>query len=427
MAARARPSNRPRGADFTVPLTVPGGALAGAEVVRELGPELTLPVWQVLRSVLLWAGEEPALRGDLFEPCAMADWERDLLQATWEPDVRAPLAVIVGELARPAESAADVVAYACLCVTEWCLAHGHVGTALAYAEAAALSWPQHPRYAWMAGRLLRRYGRLEEAAQWIRRAGKAAARVQDWETQTLAQNSLGNVLHDQDKNAQSLRTLHDALRLARRHRLRRMEGEILHDLLVVTTWAGPRETADEYALGAFEIYRDGHPRLAALAHDVACLWLFRGYYARALEVVKQLPSRFDLADERIRVWGVMARAAAGCGDTATFHQAAREVWALVGKTEAQIREAAALLEVAIGLTTLDAWDEADVAITRAVEIAKATYQLDVLRRAEPVITAIAERAAKRQHDPTSVQNARHADTLVKGFLSLLSGPAPVAV
>ncbi|HVH11744.1 MAG TPA: hypothetical protein VM759_01770, partial [Longimicrobium sp.] len=190
MAARPRRSNRPRSADFTTPLTIPGGAVGGADVVRELAPEVALPVWQTLRSVLMWAGEEPALRGDLFEPCAMADWERQLLQDSWEPDVRCPLAVLVGELGKGTEASLETIARACLCVTDWALERGHTATALAFAEAAALAWPQHPRYAWMAGRLLRRHGRLREAEQWIRRASKAAATVQDRETQTLAINSL---------------------------------------------------------------------------------------------------------------------------------------------------------------------------------------------------------------------------------------------
>lgn len=426
MAASARRSNRPRSADFTTPLTIPGGAVAGADVVRELAPEVALPVWQTLRSVLTWAAEEPAMRGDLFEPCAMADWERQLLLETWEPDVRSALAVLVGELARPAEASLETVAHACLCVTDWALERGHVATGLAFAEAAALSWPQHPRYAWMAGRLLRRHGRLREAEQWIRRAAKAAASAGDRETQTLAQNSLGNVLHDQGKDAQSMRTLNDALRLARRHRLRSLEGEILHDLLVVATWAGSRDNAEEYALAAFEIYRDGHPRLAALAHDVACLWMFRGYYARALTVLKQLPSFIELPEERVRVWGVTARAAAGCGDAATFHQAVDEVWSLLEATNGHPRSASAFLEVALGAMCLGEWEEAESSVSKAIELATETGQSDILRRAEEVTTAIANRAADQKLDPTTIRSARRADTLVTGFLSSLYGRVQVA-
>jgi tetratricopeptide (TPR) repeat protein len=431
MAASPRRSNRPRAAAFTTPLTIPGGDVAGAEVVGELAPEVALPVWQTLRSVLMWAGEEPAMRGDLFEPCAMGDWERELLQETWEPDVRCPLAVLVGELAKPAEASAETIARACLCVTDWALERGHVATALAFAEAAALAWPQHARFSWLAGRLLRRHGRLREAEMWIRRASRAAASASDWETQTLAQNSLGNVLHDLGKNPQSMKTLRDALRLARRHRLRSLEGEILHDLFVVATWGGQPEGADEYAQGAFEIYREGHPRLAALAHDVASLWIIRGYYSRALTVLRQLPPFIQLPDEQIKVWGALARAAASCRDLETYHRAANEIWTLQVDPETLPRAASALLELAMGASVLEEWDEAERAVGRAIEIAARTGEADIQFRAEEVLAAINDRKPDEADEvgssATDIRHARHADALVEGFLSSLSDQLAVAV
>lgn len=427
MAARARRSNRPRAADFTTPLTIPGGAVGGADVVRELPPEVALPVWQTLRSVLMWAGEEPALRGDLFEPCAMQEWEAELLLDSWEPDVRCPLAVIVGELAKPADASAETLARACLCVTDWALERGHAATALAFAEAAALAWPQQPRFSWLVSRLLRHHGRLREAETWIRRSAKAAASARDWETQALAQNSLGNLLHDQGKNSQSLRTLKDALRLARRHRLRSLEGEILHDLFVVCTWGGECDNADEYAEGAFTIYREGHPRLAALAHDVASLWIIRGYHARALTVLKQLPPFIELPDEQMKVWGALARAAGACGDAATYRRAAAEVWRLLDDPETVSRSASALLEVAIGASSLDEPHEAERAVSEAMEIAAKTGESDIEIRAQEVLAAIGARTAESELPSGNFRQARHADALVSGFLSSLSQRVPVAV
>lgn len=421
MTARPRRPGRPRSADFTTPLTIPGGAVAGADVVRELPPQVALPVWQTLRSVLLWAAEEPALRGDLFEPCAMAAWERQLLEEAWEPDVRDPLAVLVGEMGRLSEAAPETIARACLCVTDWALEHGHVATALAYAEAAALSWPQHPRYAWLAGRLLKRHGRLREAEPWIRRAAKMATTAGDFEGRVLALNSLGNVLHDQGRNPESMRTLKDALRLARRHRYRALEGEVLHDLFVVATWGGGIEHADEYAEGAFEIYRDGHPRLAALAHDVAGLWMMRGYFSRALAVLKDLPQFFDAPEERIKVWGGLARAAAGCGERSIFRRAATEVLKLAEAPEVRPRAASALLETAIGASSVNAWELAERTVADALEIANATGETDIHKRAQTVLAAVTARTtdeeARRAGD---IRIAPHADALVAGFLSSLS-------
>lgn len=247
--------------------------------------------------------------------------------------------------------------------------------------------------------------------------------------QTLAQNSLGNVLHDQGKDPQSLRTLRDALRLARRHRLRSLEGEILHDLFVVMTWSGQADIADEYAEGAFEIYRDGHPRLAALAHDVASLWILRGYNTQALTVLKQLPYFIELPDERVRVWGALARAAGSCGEAAIYRSAADEIWGLLEDPEALPRGASALLELAMGARSIEAWDEAELAVERSIEIAARTGESDVQARAQEVLAAINDRRDEQREEPSAIRfrHARHADALVEGFLASLSEQMPLAV
>lgn len=426
MVSTGRRSNRTRSADFTTPLTIPGGAAAGADVVRELPPELVLPVWQTLRSVLTWAAEEPALRGELFEPCAMADWETALLQETWEPELRSPLVVLVGELAVPVEASPEMIARACLCVTEWALGQDHVATALVFAEAAALAWPQHSRFSWLAGGLLQRHGRLRAAEQWLRRAAKTAASTRDWESQTLAQHSLGNVLRELGRNPQAVRALGDALRVARRHKLRPLEGEILHDLFIVTSLCGQR--ADEYAQRALDIYRDGHPRLPEFAHDVASIWLLRGWHHQALTVLKRLPPLIELPEERIKVWGSLAWAAAECGEAGTYREAADEVWMLLGDPEIP-HSASALLELALGATRMRAWDEAELAVTEAVGIAAKTGESAIRIRADEVRVAIRNRAPAGGNEAGApeLQHTQQADALVSGLLTSLTDRVPTPV
>ena len=159
----ARPRNAQSVTDFAAPLTVPPGDGGGAFIAREVSPDLALPLWQALRSVLMWAAEEPAMRASLFEASSMVQWERELLEGEWEPDLRMPLAVLVGELGNADKAIPGEVARVCLVVVEWALDQGATATALAFAEAAALAWPQSARYAWTTGRLLRSHGRLPEA------------------------------------------------------------------------------------------------------------------------------------------------------------------------------------------------------------------------------------------------------------------------
>ena len=420
MAASARRSNRPRSADFTTPLTIPGGAVAGADVVRELAPEVALPVWQTLRSVLMWAGEEPALRGDLFEPCAMADWERELLQETWEPDVRCPLAVLVGELAKPADASLETIARACLCVTDWALERGHVATALAFAEAAALSWPQQPRYSWMAGRLLRIHGRPNEAEQWLKRAERAASTVGDWEARTLALNSLGNAYYEAGNYRRAATTQQQALRAARKHRLKEREGEVLHDLYVATWYMGATGEAEEYACAALEIYKTGHPRLPALAHDVAFSWVAQGHYGRALRILRELHGYFADPHEHIRVLASTARAAGGSGESAVFAEIADEIWFLSEQMGAGQGVAAALLELARGASSLEQWELAERSLAKAQDVAQARSEADVQTQAGEALDSIrAQRAAAPSRNRLDVVPFPRLDALANGFVTSL--------
>lgn len=420
MTARGRRPGRPRSADFSTPLTIPGGDLAGADVVRELPPEVALPVWQTLRSVLLWAGEEPAMRGDLFEPCAMEDWERQLLEDDWEPDVRCPLAVLVGEMGRLAEASPETMARTCLCVTDWALEHGYVATALAYAEAAALAWPQHPRYSWTAGRLIRAYGNQREAEMWLKRAERAAASLGDWDAQALASNSLGNVYYELGNYPRAQKTLRDALRVARRHRLRNREGEILHDLFVVLTWSGELEAAEQLARETYEIYQSGHHRLPALVHDVAVLWMMRGHFARALFVLQELPPFISAPGERARVLSMLARAAAACSKEGLFLDAWAQATEIFEDPALRRRAAPDFIELGLGASSLGKWDMAEQALRSALELAVSVGESDVRARAETALAAVeARRIAEHDRNPIDVRNPPATDAMATGFITCL--------
>ena len=419
-ASRARTVRSPVAHDFTWPLTVPGGEIAGAEVVRELPADIALTVWQALRSVLLWAGQPEDARAGLFEPASMRAWEAELLRGPLEAPLRDPLAVIVDELATPGEASESDLSWACMCVAEWCLGRGAVSTALAFAEACALCWPEHARYAWFAGRLLRRHGRLKEAEQWIRRAIRIAVSTGDADTHTLGMNSLGNVYYEQGNYPSAVKTLRDALRLARRHRLARREGEIFHDLFAATLSAGDHGRAELYARRAYEAYRDGHHRLPALAHDVAAFWIQLGHCTLALPVLKQLPPHFDLPEERVRVLASLARAAGACGDGQVFANAWDEVWSLAGQSRTSRNAAPAMLEVGYAASSLERWDMAERALVRAIEIAAQTGAADVTIRAEAALLSVRDRYSLDDSitsDSTRMEPA--TGTLADGFLNAL--------
>lgn len=424
---RARPS-RPTAAvhtaDFTSPLTIPGGEVAGAQVVRELPAELALTVWQTLRSVLLWAAEIPAQRGDLFERCAMEEWERELLEGTFDADLRHPLAVIVGELANPEGASPEHLAHACLCVVEWGLAHRAVRTALGFVEAAALCWPDHPRYAWMAGRLLRTHGFRREAEQWIKRSIRVAGSMGDWETQTLGLNSLGNLLAEAGNYRQAAQTHTQALRIARKHHLREREGEVLHDLFVATAYTGDLDSAEEYARAALEIYRSGHARLLLLAHDVAVLWMERGQYDRALPILLALSDHSCSPRDRILVLASGAWAAGMCGEEAHYQRIAQQVLAMAEQSPGKQGVPRALYELALGAWGLERWASAEDLLSRAETAARLGGEADVLIEAEAALTSVHQRRAAVRTKSMMQRTSASRESLPRTFVATLQS-APV--
>lgn len=386
-----------------VPRTVGNDEAAGHSITGELPPDLALPVWQTLRCVLQWAAEEPALRGDLFEASGMIQWEERLLRETWDVDVRAALVVIIGELAHPGAAAPDAVAHACLCVSNWALRDGYSATALGYVEAAGLCMPEHPRYAWIAGRVLRSHGRATDAAIWLKRAERTAAARNDREVQILALNSLGNLHYQLTGDFKAAARAHrEALRLARKHHQLAKVGELLHDLFVVSWYSGETDAAEEYARQALAVYRSEHARLPALAHDLAFCWMVHGYYARAAAVLHEAIPHLTDSTDQIRAMAVFAAAVAGCGESERFSSIADDVRSRVDARNAGTDCGIALIELARGATSLREWTVARSALERAIEIGGGAAEPNLRREAEALLIAVEGRvpcAPAGKNDP----------------------------
>jgi tetratricopeptide (TPR) repeat protein len=385
-----------RSAEFRAPLTLPGGSTPGLDTMAELPPGAAVPTWRVLRTVLLWAAEEPDDREALLESLPLREWEEKLLTDTFDADLRLPLAVVVGELARGPQTVATRVSWACLCVADWALAHRASRTALGFAEAAALVSPDHPRYAWVAGRILRTFGRFKDSGLWLRRAVRIATRSGDWEAQSRGLNSLGGTWIDRGDYREARRLLLNALRSVQRRRVRSCEGETLHNLFVVHYALGEWSEAEKYARAAFDAYRPGHERLPALAHDVAFFWLERGYFSRALTVLLALEPLLASNGDRLHLLASSARAAGAAGDPELFQRLWSDAWALVTSATDETRVAAsALVELAVGASSLSRWDQAREALELAHELAKKRGEQDVVFRVETAMVAVrAQRTAE---------------------------------
>lgn len=377
--------------DFCDRTCVPAAQPAGVEIFADLPAADAVVLWRVLRLVLSYA------RGDYdgawFDAGRLRSWERELLLGAGDVRFRSPCAVIVDELVDPDHADMECVAHACWCIVDWAIdGDRSVSTALAFAEAAALTWPVNPRYALAAGRLFRRNGKPREGEAWLNRSRRLAAHHSDHECLVLSTSSLGMLYWEQGSLRQAQRFLTRAHRVARRNGLRTLEGEVLHNLLVVAIDRGELDAAEAFAQASFERYVPSHPKLPALAYDTAYLWLSRGHTGGALRVFQALLPHFSEPCAQVQVLCATCKAAGMTGARDVFASCAARVAEITARAQPDNTRAAALVDLGVGALALGETELAESALTEALDLArgrglsetlvKADEALDQLRRGE---------------------------------------------
>ncbi|HEX7242802.1 MAG TPA: hypothetical protein VF263_21115 [Longimicrobiaceae bacterium] len=405
---KERPALPPAPLTFAYPLGVSGSAVAGAQVLAELPGEHAGHVFVALRAVLAWA-HGPGASGGLLRERRAEPWLDALVRDAHALVLRDPdpermpllpsLAVLLADMSAPERADAGEVSRHCLNLSEWALTQEDAtGTVLAFAEAAALASPWSGRLAWVVGKLYRSYGRVRDAEYWLKRASRLAVWAKDWEAHSLSLNSLGNLHLDIGAYNRAKALYARALRIAQRHRLRPLEGEILHDMFIAAFVTAEGKGAERYAWKAYEIYGAKHHRLPALAYDVACFWINEGYFARAFNVLSILQSHFAPPSKQLQVLSAATRAAGACGRRDVFHLLWKDGWSLIDRLEDRSTLAASLANFGLGAASIAEWDLATEALHRAAEVAEERQESDVKLRVRDALEAVQRhRSAERQY------------------------------
>jgi len=364
------------------PLALPSAAPSGVEILAELPRAQALPLFSLYRAALSWSAGTS--HGEEVETV-----ERHALARLGEGGCWPGAAVVAMHVSAPPGDDRDEIARACLALADWALSQQAQETALAFAGLAALVWPGHPRYAWTYGRLLRSRGRVREAEHWFRRSHRIAVWLGDWEAQARSLNSLGVLSYLTGNYRRAENRLARALAVAAKRGLRLARGEILHDLFALAITQQDFRRAEDYASSALQCYLPGHDRLPALAHDLGCLWMEQGYYARALPLLQAVVGHFDEWSRKLQSYAAAARAAGGAGDEAAFAWASARAWDAAARMDDCRMCGAELVDLGRGAASLGLWDEAIAAFRRARTLAEAHGASDVLMRAEAGLTAAA--------------------------------------
>jgi tetratricopeptide (TPR) repeat protein len=398
----------PVSAKTALPPTDYDAAVTSAIILHEVPEQFALHVSRALRLTHAWAAG-PEASGTLFDVQDLEEWEADVLRSSGiDEALWAPVAVIAGELARPAEVDPERLVHACLAVTDWGLGCEANGTAVMFAEAAAAVWPNNARIAWIAGRIHRDRGHFSRAQSWLEHTSRVAVASGDWELHAQAINSLGNLKVHLGDLAGARDLLLAAARVAKRKKLRERHAMVLHDLFVVCTYAGQFDQADVHAQQAFAAYGPDHPNAVNLAYDVSHLCTLQGQFARALQVLEPLRGRFADPDRRLRVLAGIARAAGEAGNAEPFHEAWVQAWSIMESGSVNHLRPAAALELGLGALALGIRAQAEVALTVARDSARMAREGDTLSRAESALSELGQPRRRAGRSP-ALARSRAAD------------------
>jgi len=421
---QARPPRRWR----TPPPLTRGSAetLEGMEILREVGGEGGLLLWQSYRNVMFWATAEPGERAALFAPEAGRRRLAELLTADVPAEIADSLVEIGRMMGAPEATAGETIADACRGISDWAEAAGHEATALAFTQAAALSAPRDATIALAVGQISRRRGEPARAETWFRHAIMIGRQTGDWESYARAYIALGNMLLLRGNFPGAHRMHIKALRAARRKGLTPIQGMAAHDLFVIATETGRNAQAEEYARMASRAYGPDHPRLPVLAHDLAYYWMNQGYFSQVMPIFLSLEDRFETdPGTKIAIRAHIARAAGGIGDRATFRRYFTETVRMSKDSIYESRISDSFLELAMGASNLGEWDRAEQAAEHALEVAQQRGQAKVAIEAESVLDAV--RSGRRvEHAKTErAQVSRSTQAFADQLVELLTATAAV--
>lgn len=356
--SRARGRRRNASRRWCIPpaiLREPDETLEASQILEEHRGDLGLLLWNSLRDVTLWASVDPERREGLFTTEGANKRLGQLQGASVDPTLEVSLTTLAAVVGSPGTASAEIVTLVCIEISRWAQERGANGTALAFAQAAALASPEEAAPAYRVGNLALGWGRHARAETWLRRSIGLARRGKDWQSYAQAYVDMGVLYARRDMHASARRYYTQAMRAGRRHGLLAVRGAALHGLFLLAMEAGELDDAERYARAAMRAYGRGHPRLAELLHDIAYLWVTRESFGRAIPMLQKLLVARTGPSERAITLAILARAAAGTGERRLYEEAWSSAWSLINRPGAREDHARTLLELARASARLKDW------------------------------------------------------------------------
>jgi tetratricopeptide (TPR) repeat protein len=390
------------------------------DILREVGNDTGLLLWQSYRNVMLWASAEPEQKDVMFSAEAGRKRLADLLAAEVPAQIVDAL-VTIGRLLGSSTTVNDeLVSEACVAVARWSEAQGFSGTALSFTQAAALAAPNSARLALEVGMIARRRHELARAETWFRHAIMIGRQVGEWEAYSRSYISLGTMLMQRGNFPAAQRMLVKALRASRRKGLPAVQGNALHEMFIIASETGRPAQAEDLARQALRAYGPSHHRVPALAHDIAYFWSQHGQYTRALPVFEALLPRIEGQADRLALLGSIARAAGGTGRRDLFRKVWVEATRMAKESGVGEMVGPAMLDLAEGAALLGELDRAEQAAHTALRASEERQQHKIHYRAAAVLAEVEQGRESRVAADERLTDSTIGETLAQDLVRSLA-------
>jgi tetratricopeptide (TPR) repeat protein len=415
------PRLKPRQPPPPLTRSVHGPLLPHAVVLEELASPAGVLLWRLLQDATLWSAVEAAGREGLFADDARA-------AAGVVPEVEEELDAL-GVLVRdPHPDAAPLIARMCDRVRTWAEGRGLRGTALAFAQAAALADPADARCAYEVGRLARGRAEYARAEVWYQRAVVLARRSGDAQAQARSYGGLA-ILQGQRGNYQpALQLMKRVVRLARRNGLPDVLAMAFQTIASLCFEMGDVQTGMRHARRALRLPCRSDDLTPSAIHDMAVAVMDHfGAFAAACDVFRVLLPRMPRPGARLLALANLGRAAGAIGDELTFEAIWTEVWSSVGKP-ADACDTDTLLALAHGASSLRKWDCAERAAADGLALAQERSEGKSIYLAEALLNAARAKRhfAGQVADPLALGENPDAGSLARELQAAAVRHAPAA-
>jgi tetratricopeptide (TPR) repeat protein len=411
------------------PLVSMDNCLEGAMILDDVPDERGVLLWQAFRNVMLWSRTPVKERGSLFSPGAKSRRHEAIVEAMNEQaEEREPLLTLAEVLDPSSGIGGAALAGACSKLRVIVERDGYAGAALAFAIATATAAPASAARAYDVASLLRRRSDYSWADAWYRRTADLARRAADWKHYGLAFIGMGHIAAERGDWESAEGHFKRSLYSARRHGVWQVKWMALHNLFTVAVTNDDFPRATRLARETFNAYGPNHPRLAALAHDVAFFWMMRGQFSRALPVFEALVPQFTELADRLLALSNVVRAAGGAGDSRAFEKAWASAFHLATEITNTPAENALVLEawvnVAYGAASLGEVKRGVAAATYARDIAARRGREPERQRAEAILASLRSlrgiRVSPRETEASDQPAEAAADVFAKDLLVALA-------